>query len=307
MNIGKGKSRFLSAMLFAGFALTMSNAFAALDQAAIDKCKACHQETAANFATGAHHGRAFIKGDTKYGCEACHGPGDKHIAAGGGKESIIVFGKKSTQSLEEQSKQCLSCHQKAPALAMWNQGKHKSNDVACASCHSTHKQKDAQNPETCFSCHKDVKRDVGKLSHHPIVEGKVSCSSCHNPHGSLTHGMIKTDNVNQLCYKCHADKRGPFVWEHAAVEENCSNCHKPHGSNHYALLTRRVPALCQECHGSGHGMYTLDNNLAMGRPPAFPADSTNNRISKFVKSRSCTDCHGRIHGSNGPGAAALMR
>ncbi len=54
--------------------------------------------------------------------------------------------------------------------------------------------------------------------------------------------------MNETCYTCHADKRGPFLWEHQPVNEDCTNCHTPHGSNITPLLkiasavpVRRMP------------------------------------------------------------------
>ena len=95
---------------------------------------------------------------------------------------------------------------------------------------------------------------VNKQSHHPIKEGKVACADCHNPHGELNDKMLKAGSINDLCYKCHAEKRGPYMNEHPPVEENCDNCHNPHGSNHERLLTQRVPSLCEQCHGNGGSM-----------------------------------------------------
>ena len=90
-----------------------------------------------------------------------------------------------------------------------------------------------------------------KPSHHPILEGKVKCSDCHNPHGALTPAMVKHESVNQQCFSCHADKRGPYMFGHPPVEENCLTCHTPHGSSHNKLLNEKVPNLCQDCHVQG--------------------------------------------------------
>ena len=70
----------------------------------------------------------------------------------------------------------------------------------------------------------------------PMLEGKMSCSSCHNPHGSITPALLKEPSLNDTCFTCHAEKRGPFLWEHAPVVESCTNCHDPHGSNHDKML-----------------------------------------------------------------------
>ena len=82
----------------------------------------------------------------------------------------------------------------------------------------------------------------------PLLEGKLSCTDCHNPHGSTTSPLLKADSVNEVCYSCHAEKRGPFLFEHSPVRESCLNCHSPHGSDFEALLNVPRPMLCQQCH-----------------------------------------------------------
>jgi DmsE family decaheme c-type cytochrome len=122
----------------------------------------------------------------------------------------------------------------------------------------------------------------------PLREGKITCTDCHNPHGSATEALLKANSINDNCYKCHAEKRGPFLFEHAPVRENCDNCHDPHGSiNEYSLKLSR-PRLCFECHGFGHGQSTGIN-------------------SPYTMGRSCQNCHTAIHGSNSPAGGALQR
>jgi DmsE family decaheme c-type cytochrome len=135
---------------------------------------------------------------------------------------------------------------------------------------------------------------VARPSHHPIVEGKVKCTSCHNPHGALSPAMVNAESIKELCTTCHADKRGPFMFEHPPVEESCLNCHNPHGSRSVKLLNEKVPNLCQDCHdASSHPgtMYDADNNF---KPPASGSPN-----SRFI-ARSCLNCHNEIHGSNSP-------
>lgn len=116
----------------------------------------------------------------------------------------------------------------------------------------------------------------------------MRCSDCHNPHGALSPGMVKNESVNQLCTSCHADKRGPFMWEHPPVEENCMSCHNSHGSSHTKLLNEKVPQLCQDCHDwSQHPGTAYQGSLGFG--------GTAN--TRFV-ARSCVNCHQEIHGSN---------
>jgi DmsE family decaheme c-type cytochrome len=124
----------------------------------------------------------------------------------------------------------------------------------------------------------------------PLREGKMTCTDCHNPHGTFTPKLLVGNSVNDTCYRCHAEKRGPFLWEHAPVRENCLNCHEPHGSNHDKLLKIARPRLCQRCHIERFH-------------PTTPQTPT----SRFVFNRSCQNCHSQIHGSNHPAGVRLQR
>jgi DmsE family decaheme c-type cytochrome len=121
----------------------------------------------------------------------------------------------------------------------------------------------------------------------------MSCTSCHNPHGGVTPQLLKENSVNETCYTCHAEKRGPFLWEHAPVTESCTSCHQPHGSNHEAMLKVTKPRLCQQCHiETRHPTRPYGNDLAS---------------KKFVLGRACNSCHVNIHGSNHPSGFAFTR
>ena len=128
----------------------------------------------------------------------------------------------------------------------WQGSAMQRNGVACTDCHTAHAAKDpvlvkATQPEKCFTCHAEQRADSFKYSHHPIREGLVVCSDCHNPHGSPGDTKsLKEFTVNETCYNCHADKRGPMLWEHQPVRDNCLNCHTPHGSNQPRLLMEPI-------------------------------------------------------------------
>ena len=132
---------------------------------------------------------------------------------------------------------------------------------------------------------------------HPLHEGKLACSDCHNPHGSSAEFDLVRENGNDTCYECHAEKRGPYLWEHAPSSEDCGLCHAPHGSNHPAMLTRRAPLLCQSCHSqAGHPSVAYETDgLATNTP------------SSFLLGQSCMNCHSQVHGSNHPSGSKLMR
>ena len=131
----------------------------------------------------------------------------------------------------------------------------------------------------------------------------MSCVDCHNPHGSITRPLLKNDSVNETCAACHAEKRGPFLWEHAPVRESCANCHAPHGSNHERLLVSARPFLCQQCHSPpvGHPGQFFRGDQTAASALAGGAQSAR------VIGRSCQNCHIAIHGSNHPSGARLQR
>ncbi len=137
-----------------------------------------------------------------------------------------------------------------------------SKAQGCESCHgpgSIHVEKEGakgtiinpkKDPSTCFACHLDKKAEFQLPYHHPVKEGKMSCSDCHNPHGEEVKPWTSTSlkDINEACFKCHKEQRGPFVWEHEALREGCTTCHKVHGSIHDKMLLVRDNNLCLRCH-----------------------------------------------------------
>lgn len=251
-------------------------------------CVSCHEKPVASFKSS-YHAKIW---QGKNDCQSCHGATDKHTSDPS-KQSVVSFGKGGGRSADELSKMCLGCHKKAAHLAMWDMGAHKKNDVNCAACHDIHSPRAAvKQPTVCFSCHKDVRSDANKISHHPIIEGKVKCSDCHNTHGSQAKHMINAESNNQLCYKCHADKRGPYAWEHQPVSEDCMICHTPHGSRHETLLVEKIVNLCQDCHDVPTSTHVGGLNVAANM---FQSAQTS---SRRVTARGCIECHHAIHGSS---------
>jgi DmsE family decaheme c-type cytochrome len=201
---------------------------------------------------------------------------------------------------------CLTCH-KGGERSYWHGSAHESSDLACTSCHVVMESVSHGNllasrteVETCARCHQLQYSRIFSNAHMPLrpgafevstaSEGKMRCSSCHQPHGTVTESLIRNISVNDQCLTCHAEKRGPFLWEHSPVPENCLNCHDPHGSTRRAMLKMNVPRLCQTCHVStGHATN-----------PREPTD-------RFAVGSSCLPCHTQVHGSNHPSGFALTR
>lgn len=268
-------------------------------------CANCHGEQVDGF-KNAKHGIALpkIKGlEFEKSCETCHGAGSLHVEAGGDKTlpAFATVSNPKKLSGRDGSATCLKCHADA-GRSHWDGGAHDRANVSCAACHSVHnaQAKHGQfvkksEAETCYQCHRDIKSQMRRSAHMPVEEGKMACSSCHDPHGGPTPKQLKAASVNQLCYSCHQDKRGPFVWEHAPVRENCLNCHSPHGSHHDKMLVGKQPFLCQRCHA-----YT--------RHPGTLYDATNVKNQRSqIFAQSCYECHSNIHGSNHPAGKAFTR
>jgi DmsE family decaheme c-type cytochrome len=270
-------------------------------------CETCHQQEASNWAHTIHAAVFTLNprdAMEAQGCEACHGPGSAHVQNPSDISTIISFSSKSKTPIPERNAQCLSCHQGGQRI-FWHGSIHENNNLACSDCHNPMTNYSAHGltaresiSQTCFSCHKVQRAEFNKRSHMPLLEGKISCVDCHNPHGSTTAPLLKADSVNEVCYGCHAEKRGPFLFEHAPVRENCLNCHNPHGSNFEALLTAPRPMLCQQCHAQdGHPAILMTRgNMALGPSP-----------QPMLIGTSCQTCHVNIHGSNDPSGARFER
>jgi DmsE family decaheme c-type cytochrome len=255
----------------------------------IDTCKTCHEEMYKSFEATPHWKTMIGHAKGAQGCEACHGPGKDHVEAGGDKSKIFRFAEADPKDV---NKRCLACHEDSLEHANFARSEHSANGVSCTDCHSSHHAKQAQyllvrkQPDLCFSCHTEAKQDFQRPFRHRVEQGLVQCSDCHNEHGGFLGKQLRsTAAQDQVCFKCHADKAGPFTFEHEPVKtEGCQACHSPHGSTNPRLLKRaQVNMLCLECHTQVQGAGA----------PAMP--SFHNQSQKYS---ACTLCHPTIHGSN---------
>ena len=209
-------------------------------------CYECHTNYTRGFPSSAHArvhvGDAALKGQV--GCEACHGPGSKHIAAGGGRGRFIV-----------------------------NPGKDSA---------------------ACLTCHLQTHAEFRLPQHHPVLEGKLNCAQCHNPHGSDIMKSAGTGlamaRLNESCAPCHREQARPRAYEHAAMREGCTACHVPHGSINAKMLVERDNNLCLKCHAQVQG----------GGVPAGQVVIGTINHSSFLSRGACwsAGCHSAVHGSN---------
>ncbi len=270
-------------------------------------CQRCHAAEDRHFGHTTH-ARAFRHNPRsdreRQVCEACHGPGSAHATNPTERGAIIGFTRAWGTPVQTQNAQCMDCHQGRQRL-YWPGSVHASSQLACSDCHNTMARLSASGllrsagiSETCYGCHAQQRAEFRKRSHMPLPEGKLSCESCHNPHGSPTRPLLKTNSINELCTSCHAEKRGPFLWEHAPVRESCLNCHESHGSNQAQLLVAPRPFLCQQCHTNRTHQNRL---LSAANQPGGP--DPNERLM----ARSCQTCHMQVHGSNHPAGGRFLR
>lgn len=214
-------------------------------------------------------------------CESCHGGGGMHASAPA--KGNIGF---------PQSGECLTCHKNNSKRMDWEFSSHNKAHLSCTDCHEIHvsnaelksvgTKKMDMNSAKCIRCHQEIAARLNMASHHPVKEGGVSCTNCHDPHGSGSQTSLL--GKNDQCFKCHQAVRGPNVFEHPPVVEDCAICHNPHGSPNRNLLEAAQPILCLRCHS------LADNRHAEGA-------ATGGRVSGAVL-RRCTNCHGSLHGSH---------
>jgi predicted CXXCH cytochrome family protein len=207
-------------------------------------CADCHAALVRSF-PASPHARVHLtatSGVGNAGCELCHGPGSKHIEAGGGAKFII------------------------------------------------NPRKD---PAACTECHLEIQAQFQLPQHHPVMEGRMNCVQCHDPHGGdifKPAGGLAMSRLNQSCAQCHQKQTRPFVFEHEALREGCTTCHKPHGSVNRKLLTQADPNLCLRCHAQAPGPGAASGTVYIG--------SINH--TAFLRMGTCwtAGCHTAVHGSN---------
>ena len=271
-----------------------------------DTCLGCHNDPRMLVIFKTAHGQQADPRSpmASLQCEACHGAGGEHSDRRQIHEAhppITTFGASAAATASDQNAICVGCHVKDVSLA-WTGSVHERNETACVACHAIHSTMDPVQLRTgqagvCFDCHKKQRSASLKPSAHPIRFNAMVCTDCHDPHAGVSEGQLTHNTVNELCLSCHAEYRGPVLFDHPPVSEDCSLCHEPHGSIHPALLTRRPPLLCQSCHSQrGHPSLSFTNDSLAGANP-----------SAMVIGRSCMNCHTQVHGSNHPSGFNLMR
>jgi len=182
-----------------------------------------------------------------------------------------------------------------------------AGQYGCESCHGPGSQHIAQagrggldkfiinpgkDPQACLQCHLEVQAEFHLPQHHPVLEGKMNCVQCHDPHGMdimKPAGGLAMARLNETCAQCHREQTRPFVYEHPAMREGCTVCHNPHGSINAKMLTEPDSNLCLRCHAQVPGPTVAGRIYIGGR------DHT---ASLAFGSCWTAGCHTAVHGSN---------
>jgi predicted CXXCH cytochrome family protein len=282
-----------------------------------DACAGCHPSHQQEFAKTVHATAAPAGAAFGTGCESCHGPGKAHAdampAAMGTPEKMdaarkLIYG---FRGKPDDSARCLTCHETSADQRVYHRSEHKLMGVACQQCHSSHLVAAApgvggaqqkffrvpertqesrwladsllreKQPDLCFTCHKSIQAQFALPTHHRVPEGLMQCTDCHDAHGSLSRPLLRKANF-EACVGCHTEKRGPFLYEHAAVRvEGCTACHSPHGTVERNMLLRREGRfLCLQCHVDPAAVNVPHGRLG------------------FATRGECVRCHATVHGSN---------
>lgn len=256
-------------------------------------CAACHEDLVTSF-TGPHAALDREGGPLagSLSCSGCHGDPSEHLEAGGGVENIFSFGDENPFTVNAQ--RCQECH--GDTHPGFFRSPHAQAGMSCQDCHSVHSpdpdswamlkssgggvERPMENlsaaTRSCQECHGEVFAQFEFNERHRLREGILDCQSCHDPHDAANRAQLGGFK-QAACAECHADKEGPFVFEHgSSIVEGCVACHAPHGSpNRHMLKIQEVGALCYSCHAAVPGFH-----------------------ARFTLETNCTNCHSTIHGSN---------
>lgn len=303
-------------LALAAMALVLLWTPAALAEEEWETCTGCHEESLVAQYAGSVHGRLGsheTKGQA-VGCGSCHGAVEAHVESGDPAD-ILGF---SDKSPEETAATCSACHS-GGHFSGWYGSEHQLAEIGCSDCHAIHPkaeevQVQLRSPETCYRCHADTQAEFMMPSRHPVMERKMTCIDCHDAHGSFVGGIRSEERYNDLCFDCHTNKQGPYVFEHAPVVEDCGICHAPHGAVANNLLLQSEPFVCLQCHEFHFHAMTQSNpgtEYTTGEAPfdgAGWADQPTQTFqnphgewsNKVAWTTKCSQCHHQIHGSDLP-------
>jgi predicted CXXCH cytochrome family protein len=203
------------------------------------ECAQCHENVTSNF-HDATHAKLMTTGENakSMGCESCHGPGSVHSNKGGGIDNII--------NPERNPETCFQCHlDKRGEFSLVNRHPVEHGKMSCSDCHDPHRgdaimgggTKLMAANDTCLKCH-EAQRGPYVFEHEALRD---SCTTCHNPHGSINSKMLKARNQT-LCLQCHFQQQ--TVTGQLLI-----------GGRDHAAFVQRGTCWTAGCHEAVHGSH----------------------------------------------------
>jgi hypothetical protein len=155
-------------------------------------CFACH--STGGVSEGTLHLESMTPG---VGCESCHGPAEKHVAAiRAGDVAAAKLPKLGSLAADEMSEVCGRCHRTWSQIAL--NGPRGVNNVRFQPYRLANSK--------CYDATGD----------------RIRCTSCHDPHGPLETNVASYDSK---CAACHSAAAHTKICR--VGKANCVTCHMP--------------------------------------------------------------------------------
>ena len=211
------------------------------------------------------------------GCERCHGPGSQHVA----RPSAINIVNPARLDFVRANDTCIQCHSQGQPLRNPMEGRYYDWPVGFrqgAQLKDYWQLEEHKLGETTFTHFADGTGHKNRMQGNDFVQSVmyrhgVTCSSCHDSHGTANDAMLRTP-PRDLCVTCHraASPNGPRAatledhTHHArgSAGSDCLACHMPKieqtianvnvRSHTFAFITPKmtddfkIPNPCTSCH-----------------------------------------------------------
>ncbi len=161
-------------------------------------------------------------------CEACHGPGEKHIAA-------VKAGAFKTGDFKN--------------LQIFNPGRMDADDMTqefCGSCHRSAEQVTFMPQRLGINNVRFQPYRIFNSRGHNTGDPRISCVACHNPHENLQHDTVFYDSK---CLACHLSSTKAVKTEVRSApacpvsSRQCVTCHMPKvelPGSHFKFTDHRI-------------------------------------------------------------------
>ena len=252
------------------------------------RCAECHSTDLEKNYNAADHSFATTFEEINVGCEACHGPGEKHLelaaanklkgAANGGFPTALAqrgewawtegeaIARRSTPlDSRAQVDSCGRCHSRRGTLGEYHYG---------ADLLATHRVALPQPPLYHYDGQVlDEDYVYGSFLQSKMHQQGVVCSNCHEP-----HSLALRAPGNEVCAQCHQPQSydTPEHHHHPAQSSGalCANCHMPETTymgvdprrDHSMRIPRPdlsvvmgTPNACNSCHADKNAEWSVNS------------------------------------------------